>query len=56
MNTIITPEEFARRTLEAMNQAEDEAGIPRGTLIKEWVKHFNTQFDDPPAAESEGKK
>lgn len=52
MNKVITPEKFAKDVLEAMNKAEDEAGLPRGTIIKDFVKVFNTQF----AASSDAKE
>jgi len=53
MNRLITPEEFAANALEAMNKAEDDAGIPRGSIAKAWLEEFNSQFDAAPNGEKE---
>lgn len=52
MNKIITPKQFAADVREAMERAEDEAGIPRGSIALAFVEEFNSQF----AAHGEGGK
>ena len=56
MNRIIPPEQFAREVREAMEKAEDEAGVPRGSIVEAFIEEFNSQFDVPPAtSEGSGK-
>lgn len=51
MNRIIPPDQFAAEVLVAMQKAEDEAGIPRGSIALAWVEKFNSQFDESYATE-----
>lgn len=45
MNRLITPDEFAADVMAAMVKVEDEAGIPRGSIVRAFVAEFNKQFD-----------
>jgi hypothetical protein len=43
---LLTPAEFAEAAQEAMNKAEDAAGVPRGSIIKAWLEEFNSRFEE----------